>query len=64
MLLSGAVLACISAVNAFMLFAGIDTLFLAMASVPVEMMYGLIGYLMSLLIKARLKRYVVPKDIS
>ena len=58
MLVSGAVIALISAVIALMLFIDIDDFLCAMALVPVEFLYGLAGYLLSLPIKARLQRRI------
>ena len=61
MLASGSLLAMISAINSLMLFADIDIFLLAMAMVPLELLYGLLGYLLSLPIKARIEREIVKK---
>lgn len=63
MLASGSLLALISAVNSLMLFVDVDIFLLAMAMVPLEFLYGLLGYLLSLPIKARLERKIARERL-
>ncbi len=59
LLSSSALLAGISAVNALMLSPDEEILLLAGAMVPVELLYGIVGWLMSLPIRARLEKRVI-----